>query len=91
MDAELRSFEPALLQWAMALTRDAEEARVLVRQTLISADEDRKAGPPSRTRLFRLLRQAYHSIERSRGRRHARDAAVTALSRETPPASAELR
>ena len=76
----------ALLRSAMALVQDPAEAQALVDQMLASA------GPSSRLsemQLFRLLRQTYHSIERSRRRRPMRDALVTSLARDYKPVPAE--
>ena len=80
------TIKAALLRSAMALVQDPAEAQALVEQTLVSA------GSPSRLsqmQLFRLLRQTYHSIERSRRRRPMRDALVTSLAREYRPATAD--
>ena len=71
---------PALLQSALTLVKSLDEAEVLVDQTLVAARAD-GPSPVSRIQLFRLLRQTYHSIERSRGRRPMRDALVIALAR----------
>ncbi len=77
-DGDLFGQEPALLRWALALTKDPAEARALVAQTLSTALGERRRG--DRARLFQTFRQTYHSIERSRGRRPARDATVTAMA-----------
>ncbi len=85
-EGDLRGLEPALLRSAMALTDDPVEARALVAQTLATAADERRRGrgEVERIRLFRLLRQAYHSVERTRTRRPTRDAALTALAGAVP-------
>ena len=91
MDVALQS---ALLRSAMALTKDPVEAQALVTQTLLKADEEHRAGrapPPSQTQLFRMFRETYHSIERSRSRRPPRDAVVTALALANNPVAEEQR
>ncbi len=71
----------ALLTSALAMVDDPAEARALVAQTLEAAREGGTLGAPlGQAAVFRLLRQAYHSIERSRPRRRMRDATVTALA-----------
>ena len=64
--------QAALLRSATTLVKDPAEARALVAQALSDA---RGAGgrsvAPVQADLFRLLRRAYHSIERSRPRRPA--------------------
>ena len=67
-----------LLKSALALVKDPEEARALVALVLQAAGE--QAPPLERVDLFRLLRQAYHSIGRSRSQRRMRDSTVTALA-----------
>ena len=78
----------ALLRSARALVTDPSEAETLVALALDAAHE-REAGaqPVTQSDLFRLLREAYHSVERSRPRRRMRDALVTSLAAEqSPPA-----
>lgn len=71
----------ALLKSALALVHDPVEADALVEQTLEAAGEaESGASPLAEATVFRLLRQAYHSIERSRPRRRMRDALVTSLA-----------
>ena len=71
----------ALLTSALALVDDPAEARALVARALEAAREGETRGAPlGQADLFRLLRQAYHSIERSRPRRRMRDSSVTALA-----------
>ncbi len=71
----------ALLSCAMALVEDPIEARALVERTIDRARlADAHARPLAEADLFRMLRQAYHSIERSRPRRPMRDALVTSLA-----------
>jgi hypothetical protein len=67
-----------LLESALGLVNDPEEARALVALVLQAAGE--QAPPLERVDLFRLLRQAYHSIGRSRSQRRMRNSAVTALA-----------
>ncbi len=77
--------ETAMLKWASALIEDPVKAQALVTETLAKAQDDRAS--PSRTELFRMLRQGYHSIERSRTRRPMRDADVTAMAQASGGAS----
>ncbi len=71
----------ALFKSAMALVHDPVEARALVALTLEAASESRpRAAKLGDADFFRLLRQAYHSIERSRPRRRMRDALVTSIA-----------
>jgi DNA-directed RNA polymerase specialized sigma24 family protein len=84
--------QSALLRSAMALTKDPVEAQALVTQTLLKADEEHRAGrapPASQAQLFRMFRETYHSIERSRSRRPPRDAVVTALALANKPTPEE--
>jgi len=73
---ELRA---SLMASALRLVDDPVEAGALVALVLEAAREEAPLGQAGH---FRLLRRAYHSIERSRPRRRARDAAVTALAAE---------
>jgi hypothetical protein len=68
--------QSALLASATGLTKDPVEAQALVALTLAKADSARA----SQVQLYRMLRETYHSIERSRSRRPARDAVVTAMA-----------
>lgn len=77
-DGDLLGQEPALLRWAVALTKDAAEAQALVDQTLTAARAERSHG--DRAGLFQTFRQTYHSVARGRVRRPVRDATVTALA-----------
>jgi len=79
----------ALLRSARALVTDPSEAETLVALALDAAHE-REAGaqPVTQSDLFRLLREAYHSVERSRPRRRMRDALVTSLAAEQSPPAA---
>ncbi len=71
----------ALFKSAMALVHDPIEAKALVALTLEAASEPRpRAAKLGDADFFRLLRQAYHSIERSRPRRRMRDALVTSIA-----------
>lgn len=81
-DDEWRRLEADLLRWASALTKDPAEARALVVQVLSKARQEPRRGADDgeRARLFRMLRQAYHSVERTRTRRPPRDAELTALA-----------
>ena len=77
------AIEAALLKGALALVQDPAQARALATQTLEAAlDGSGPSGLPSQAQLFRALRQTYHSVERSRRGRPARDALVTSLARE---------
>lgn len=78
-DTDAAVQDPALLQWALALTKDPAEAQALVDQTLATARAEGRS--PDRAVLFRTFRQAYHSVARGRSRRSMRDASVTALAR----------
>lgn len=78
--------QPALLQWALALTKDPVEAQALVAETLSAAAAEGR--PSGRAGLFLTFRQTYHSVARSRSRRSTRDAMVTALARAPSDAPA---
>ncbi len=78
-----------LEQCASALTKDPDEAKRLIELTLARIDEDARNGAPApegRVAMYRLLRQAYHSVERTRVRRSARPSA--AINLLTPVAAA---
>ena len=83
-DDDVLGQEQALLGWALSLTTDPIEAKALVDQTLATALAEGRTA--DRAGLFRTFRQTYHSIERSRRRRSARDSMVTALARAPAPA-----
>ena len=88
------SLQSALLRTATALTGSPVEAEALVAETLARAEDDARDGgaaPGGQIEMFRRLRQTYHSVERSRGRRPARDAVVTAMAQasKSTPATAE--
>lgn len=84
-DGELTRLEAELLRTALALTQEPAEARALVAQVLSRAQKEplRGRGEDQRAQLFRMLRQAYHSVERTRTRRPPRDAELTALAAAT--------
>ena len=74
----------ALLNAALAMVGDPVEARALVAMAVQAArEEGQDAAPVTEAGLFRLLRRAYHSIERSRPRRRMHDAAVSSIARQT--------
>ena len=79
-----------LLKSATAMIQDPIEAQALVAR-LGQGQRDQGVGAPSApegpAQLFRILRQTYHSVERSRSRRPARDAGVTALAQASKPDS----
>jgi DNA-directed RNA polymerase specialized sigma24 family protein len=79
---DLEALGPHLLAWASALTRDASEARALVQETLLIAD-DPANGPAdsvsTQVWIHRLLRRSFHSVERDRSYRRSTSAAVTEL------------
>lgn len=80
-ESDVGQMRAGLLKSALGLVNDPEEARALVALVLHAADEQGPQAPPlERADLFRLLRQAYHSIGRSRSQRRMRDSAVTALA-----------
>jgi len=75
--------ERDLMQCATALTNDEVVARAVTALALARLDSEaedlRQAGqaadPPGQASLYRMVRQAYHSIERTRVRRAPRPAA----------------
>ena len=83
-DGDVLGQEPAMMQWALALTKDPVEAKALVAQTLAAALAEGR--PADRAGLFRTFRQTYHSIERGRRRPSLRDA--TAAARAGAPGEA---
>jgi hypothetical protein len=72
-----------LMKCATALTNDTAVARIVTDLALARMDQDaadqqvagRDVEPPGQVTLFRMVRQAYHSIERTRVRRAPRPAA----------------
>ena len=77
---EIMALEPRLLESAIRMTRDANEAKALVAETLAAA----RASPLAvsdevgvEVWVFRLLRQQFHSLERDRHHRRAVSAFVT--------------
>ena len=74
------ALEPRLLESAIRMTRDANDAKALVAETLSAA----RASPFAvsdevgvEVWVFRLLRQHFHSLERDRHHRRAVSAFVT--------------
>ena len=80
--AELLALEGRIADWAHALTHDPAEARALIEETLILA-QDTAQGPTGTQSLqswtLRLLRERFYSVERGRSYRRAKSAAVTEL------------
>jgi|WetSurMetagenome_2_1015567.scaffolds.fasta_scaffold74806_4 hypothetical protein len=81
-DDDLLRLELELMRAAMALTQEPVEARALVAQVLSKAREEplRGRGDGERARLFRMLRQAYHSVVRTRTLRPPRDSQLNAMT-----------
>lgn len=76
----LQALEPRLLDWAVSLTRDPQEAESLVQDTLRAARDlvratTHEAEPD--VWIFRLLRQRFYSLERDRGFRRSRSTFAT--------------
>ena len=69
-----------LLRSALAMVDEPSEAHALVAKVLRDAGEGGAQAAPGEADLFRLLRRAYHSVERSHSRRRIRDATVTTLA-----------
>lgn len=75
--------ERDLMQCATALTNDEIVARAVTHLALARLDSEAEdlrlsgqaADPPGQAGLYRMVRQAYHSIERTRVRRAPRPAA----------------
>ena len=85
-EPDARRLRASLLRSASALVKDPEEASALVVLALEAAREAEAHGAPAgQSDIFRLLRQAYHSIERSRPRRRMRDAAAPVLAAPQAP------
>ncbi len=69
-----------MLDWATSLTRDAQEARALVQETLTIARDPGYAVDEevdAQVWIFRLLRQRFYSLERDRAFRRSRSAFAT--------------
>ncbi len=85
-DPARTQLERDLMQCATALTDDAAVARIVTDLALARMDQDAAeqevAGlslePPGQVTLFRMVRQAYHSVERTRVRRAPRPSASVA-------------
>ncbi len=75
----------ALLRFALTLVDDPAEAHALVAQAVEAARESAPRSAPDEAVVFRFLRRAYHSVERSRPRRRMRDASVNALAASQEP------
>jgi DNA-directed RNA polymerase specialized sigma24 family protein len=76
------ALEPRLLDTAQSMTRDANEADVLVAETLMAAkDLDYGAGAAvgAETWIFGLLRRHFYSVERDRDYRRSRSSVITEL------------
>lgn len=77
---EIQALEPRLLEWANRMTRDANEAKALVSETLAAARTSALAASDDigvEVWVFRLLRQQFHSLERDRHHRRAVSAFAT--------------
>lgn len=77
---EIMALEPRLLEWANRMTRDANEAKALVSETLAAARTSALAADDEsvvEVWVFRLLRQQFHSLERDRHHRRAVSAFAT--------------
>ena len=86
-DAEANA---ALLRSARAMVKDPLEADALVALTVSMARESQaKGAAASGANLYRFLRQAYHSIERSRPRRGNRESALASVGQTPAPAIAD--
>jgi DNA-directed RNA polymerase specialized sigma24 family protein len=74
--AQILALEPALLAFAARLTDDPQEAEALVRLTfeeaLAEPDEGPDGGDVSQSRLYSIMRRAFHSIARRSTARRAR-------------------
>ena len=69
------------------MVSDPAEALALVEQTLeVAAEAQRGSVQLGDGELFRMLREAYHSIERSRPRRRVRDALAASFASQQSPA-----
>ena len=79
---QILAMEARLLDSAQSMTRDANEAHVLVHETLMAAkDRDYGAADPSSAQawIFRLLREHFYSVERDRDYRRSRSSVITEL------------
>lgn len=73
--------DSALRSSAMALTADPAEATALVSLVMSRVAEIRRSGGEvSLAQMFRMLRESYHSVARTRTRRPMHDAQLTALA-----------
>lgn len=71
----------ALLKAAMMLVSDWAKARILVELTFKAARlEEEREVLLTEADLFRLLRQTYHSVERSPARHRSRDGLVISFA-----------
>ena len=80
-DPVREGLERDLMQCATALTNDTAVARIVTDLAQDAADQQSSglgAEPPGQVTLFRMVRQAYHSIERTRVRRAPRPSAGVA-------------
>jgi len=76
------ALEDRLLGAAQSMTRDDNEAQVLVNETLMAAkDLDYGAADPTSAEawIFRLLRRHFYSVERDRDYRRSRSSVITEL------------
>jgi len=79
---EILALEDRLLESAQSMTRDANEAHVLVAETLMAAkDLDYGGADPTSAEawIFRLLRRHFYSVERDRDYRRSRSSVITEL------------
>ena len=73
--------DSALQRSALALTADPAEATALVGLVMSRVGEIRHSGGEvSLAQMFRMLRESYHSVARTRTRRPMHDAQLTALA-----------
>lgn len=78
--SEQQRLRSALERSAAALTPDSAEAGALVAAVMAQAQDTwRAGGEVGLGQLFRMLRESYHSVARTRSRRPLRDATLTAL------------
>jgi hypothetical protein len=86
---EQQRLKSALERSAAALTADSAEAGALVAVVMGQAQDIwRAGGEVGLSQMFRMLRESYHSVARTRSRRPLRDATLTALvaaARRVPP------
>jgi|WetSurMetagenome_2_1015567.scaffolds.fasta_scaffold633616_2 hypothetical protein len=80
-DLDEVSIGVALLKAAMVLVNDRAKAHLLVELTFEAARlQEEREVPLTEADLFRLLRQTYHSVERSPARRRSRDSLATSIA-----------